>query len=57
MSETIAQTSDKIQSSEIGFFEKWLTVWVFLCIVAGVILGQVLPGVFKAIWGNGDRQS
>jgi len=49
MTETIAKASEKVESSEIGFFEKWLTVWVFLCIVAGVILGQLLPGVFKAI--------
>ena len=33
----------------IGFFERWLTVWVFLCIGAGVLLGQLMPGVFKAI--------
>jgi arsenite transporter len=31
----------------IGFFERWLTLWVFLCIVAGVVLGQWLPGVFQ----------
>ncbi|MBN9397082.1 MAG: ACR3 family arsenite efflux transporter [Candidatus Melainabacteria bacterium] len=33
----------------IGFFERWLTLWVFLCIGAGVLLGQLMPGVFKAI--------
>jgi len=33
----------------IGFFERWLTLWVFLCIVAGVVLGQWLPGVFQAL--------
>ena len=27
----------------IGFFEKYLTVWVALCIVAGVALGQLVP--------------
>ena len=30
-------------------FEQYLTVWVFLCIVAGIALGQLLPGVFQAI--------
>ncbi|MBS7700391.1 MULTISPECIES: ACR3 family arsenite efflux transporter [unclassified Chelatococcus] len=30
-------------------FERHLTVWVFLCIVAGVALGHVLPGLFHAI--------
>ncbi len=33
----------------IGFFEKYLSVWVALCIVAGVALGQFLPGVFQAV--------
>jgi ACR3 family arsenite transporter len=28
----------------MGFFERWLTLWVALCIVAGVLLGQLLPG-------------
>ena len=30
-------------------FERYLTVWVGLCIVAGVALGYYLPGVFKLI--------
>ncbi len=30
-------------------FERYLTIWVALCIVAGVALGQVMPGVFQAI--------
>lgn len=30
-------------------FERYLTVWVFLCIVAGVLLGQFFPTVFQAI--------
>lgn len=33
----------------IGFFERYLTVWVTLCIVAGIVLGQAFPGLFKAI--------
>jgi ACR3 family arsenite transporter len=33
----------------IGFFEKWLSVWVALCIVAGVSLGNMLPGLFASI--------
>ena len=30
-------------------FERYLTIWVFLCIVVGVALGHVLPSVFQAI--------
>jgi ACR3 family arsenite transporter len=33
----------------MNFFERYLTVWVGLCIIAGVLLGQFLPGVFHAI--------
>jgi len=33
----------------IGFFERWLTVWVVLCIVVGVALGQSLPGPVQAL--------
>ncbi|WP_414449828.1 ACR3 family arsenite efflux transporter [Burkholderia sp. 22PA0099] len=33
----------------IGFFERYLSVWVALCIVAGILLGQWLPGVFQTI--------
>lgn len=32
-------------------FERYLTLWVFLCIGVGVLLGQVLPGLFAAIGG------
>jgi ACR3 family arsenite transporter len=30
-------------------FERWLTLWVFLCIVAGIALGQWLPAPFQAL--------
>lgn len=33
----------------MSIFERYLTVWVFLCIIAGVLLGQLLPGVFQSI--------
>jgi arsenite transporter len=32
-------------------FERYLTAWVGLCIVAGIGLGQILPGVFQGIGG------
>ncbi len=33
----------------MSVFERYLTLWVALCIVAGIALGQLLPGVFQAI--------
>ncbi len=35
----------------MSVFERYLTLWVFLCIVAGVLLGQAAPGAFQII-GN-----
>ena len=32
-------------------FERYLTLWVALCIVVGIALGHVMPGVFQAIGG------
>src|SRR5574344_792325 len=36
---------DKSKSTGIGFFEKYLTLWVALCMVVGVLIGKFLPGV------------
>ena len=33
----------------MNLFERYLTVWVFLCIVVGIALGQFLPGPFQAL--------
>jgi ACR3 family arsenite transporter len=33
----------------MSVFERYLTVWVFLCIIIGIGLGQFLPGVFQAV--------
>jgi ACR3 family arsenite transporter len=35
----------------LGFFEKYLTVWVILCIGAGIFLGKAAPGVSKFLDG------
>jgi ACR3 family arsenite transporter len=36
-------------SAGMNTFERYLTLWVFLCIVAGILLGQWLPGPVRAI--------
>ncbi|MDR2188455.1 MAG: ACR3 family arsenite efflux transporter [Azonexus sp.] len=33
----------------MSVFERYLTVWVFLCIVIGITLGQFFPAAFQAI--------
>lgn len=42
----------KTQRSEIkklSIFEKYLTLWVFLCIVGGIILGKLFPDMASAL--------
>lgn len=33
----------------MGIFERYLSVWVGLCIIAGLILGNLVPGLFQAL--------
>jgi len=39
------------QPAAIGFFEKWLSLWVALCIACGLALGNLLPGLFEILAG------
>lgn len=43
--------TEKIQAKGLGVFERYLTVWVILCIVGGIILGKVAPGFAKSLDG------
>jgi len=36
---------------EMGFFERYLTLWVALCIVVGVVLGHFFSGAFQRVGG------
>ena len=42
-------TARRAAGSPMSVFERYLTVWVFLCIVTGIVLGQWAPGVFQAV--------
>ncbi|MFI3209321.1 MAG: bile acid:sodium symporter, partial [Eubacteriales bacterium] len=33
----------KEKTSGIGFFERYLTIWVVVCMIAGILIGQFLP--------------
>lgn len=35
----------KEKSTGIGFFQKYLTIWVILCMAAGVLIGRFLPSI------------
>ncbi|WP_444547010.1 ACR3 family arsenite efflux transporter [Laribacter hongkongensis] len=44
------QTAARLAAdAPMSVFERYLTVWVLLCIIAGIALGQLMPGVFHAI--------
>jgi len=42
-------TAKRAVSASMSTFERYLSVWVFLCIVTGIALGQFLPDFFQAI--------
>jgi ACR3 family arsenite transporter len=39
----------RIKRFRMNVFERYLTLWVFICIVVGIALGQLAPEVFQAI--------
>ena len=47
------------EKKRLAFFERYLTVWVFLCMVVGVTLGKLLPDVTAALsrleFGQGSQ--
>ncbi len=47
--ETLTPVSAADEAPGMTIFERYLSLWVALCIVAGVTLGHFLPGVFHAI--------
>jgi ACR3 family arsenite transporter len=42
-------TGKRAAAAPLGFFERYLTIWVFICIVVGIALGQLLPGIFQTV--------
>jgi ACR3 family arsenite transporter len=48
MSDVLNPSNDRKMAS---IFERYLTVWVILCIVAGILLGKIAPGVARTLDG------
>jgi arsenite transporter len=42
-------TTWRASSTSMSVFERYLTAWVFACIVAGIAAGHALPGLFQAV--------
>jgi arsenite transporter len=49
MSDTMNKPINETRQDSMGFFERYLTMWVVICIVLGVILGKLLPGLTEAL--------
>src|SRR4051795_12582195 len=46
---SFANTDRRRSTPALGTFERYLTLWVALCIITGIILGQLFPGPFHAL--------
>ena len=44
-----ADTARRGAAPGLGIFERYLTVWVALCILAGIVLGRLMPGPFQML--------
>ncbi len=49
MSAQCEVTAKTVAGAPMSFFERYLTVWVFLCIIVGIAFGQFLPAPFRAL--------
>jgi ACR3 family arsenite transporter len=49
MSAQCEVTAKAAAGAPMSLFERWLTLWVFLCIVIGIALGQFVPAPFQAL--------
>jgi len=45
------ETCDRKDGKGLSMFEKYLTVWVFLCIAAGIMLGKFAPHLARTLDG------
>src|ERR1700688_1711510 len=46
---SVAGISSRRAAPSLGTFERYLTLWVALCILAGIVLGRLLPAPFQAL--------
>ena len=49
MSAQCEVTAKRAARAPMTIFERYLTLWVFICIVVGIVAGQLFPGLFQAI--------
>jgi ACR3 family arsenite transporter len=44
-----SKSGNGVAAPAIGFFERYLTIWVALCIIAGILVGRAFPAAFQAL--------
>jgi ACR3 family arsenite transporter len=49
MSAQCEVTARRAAGAPLSVFERYLTLWVFICIVVGIAVGQVFPGFSQAV--------
>src|SRR5271167_4347460 len=46
---SVTETTRRRAAPALGTFERYLTVWVALCILAGIVLGRLTPAPFQTL--------
>src|SRR6266699_1383121 len=46
---SVTEVNRRRPAPALGTFERYLTVWVALCIIVGIVLGRLLPGPFQGL--------
>ncbi len=46
---SLADTARRPAPTGLGIFERWLSLWVALCIIVGIGLGRFVPAPFHAL--------
>ncbi|MGY5858143.1 MAG: ACR3 family arsenite efflux transporter [Candidatus Thorarchaeota archaeon] len=44
-----SNSSEQVQGKELNTFEKYLPLWIGICMVLGIFLSQVIPGIGESI--------
>jgi len=56
-----AAVRDQAEAKRPGLFERYLTLWVGICMLVGLLIGRVAPGLVDALrkmeFGSGSQIS
>jgi arsenite transporter len=45
----MSETAAELKTKRLNVFERYLTIWVGLCIIGGILLGKIAPGVAESL--------